>query len=199
VKFRMVVFLLLSVLTTLVHAQSSSLAVFGDQIEDRGLTRVLYWNGATNSAAGQIDIHFGRPAWRAEYDDPKNFDAMTKGKTWRLGKDFWTVLETDLPLKIAGKDVPAGAYYLGAARSADGASWNLVFIDPATARKGRVDASQIEKATELFKVPLTFATATANQDHLTITLTHAKEKPSEVALKIAWGKFELSTAITAGI
>jgi hypothetical protein len=40
------------------------------------------------------------------YEDPVKFDRMTKGKTWRQGKDFWTVLDTNLPLRIAGKEVP---------------------------------------------------------------------------------------------
>jgi DUF2911 family protein len=62
-----------------------------------------------------------------EYEDPVKFDGMTKGKTWRLGKDFWTVLDTNVPLKIAGKEVAAGTYYLGLFRSADGSAWSLAF------------------------------------------------------------------------
>ncbi len=183
----------------LAQEQKSNIQAFTDKIEDRGETRVLYWDGAKNAAAGQLVIHHGRPAWRPEYDDAQNFDAMTKGKTWRMGKDFWTTLATDLPLKIAGKDVAPGSYYLGAERSADGASWSLVFYEPAKVRVGRVDASQIEKATPAFKVPLTFRAATAAAEKLSIALTNTKEKPQEIALKIAWGKFELSAPIVAAV
>jgi hypothetical protein len=121
---------------------------------------VLYWDGVKNTSAGQLVIHHGRPTWRPEYDDPKNFDAMTSGKVWRLGKDFWTTLSTDLRLKVAGRDVAPGAYYLGAERSADGASWSLVFYEPAKVRVARIDASQIEKATQNNSSPTNRSTPT---------------------------------------
>ena len=196
-KFRELFFAGVLTVASVAHAQDqkSSIQVFAGEIEDRGETRVLYWDGAKNAAAGQVVIHHGRPVWRPEYDDPKNFDAMTNGKVWRLGKDFWTTLATDLPLKVAGKAVPPGAYFLGAERSADGGKWSLVFYDPDKVRVGHIDASQIEKATAAFKVPLEFKTVTAAKERLSISLASAKEKPQEVALRIMWGKFELAAPI----
>ena len=189
-----IVFLALAFVAS-AQEQKSNLMVFASKIEDRGETRVLYWDSAKDAAAGQVVIHHGRPIWRPEYDDPKNFDAMTKGKTWRLGKDFWTTLATDMTLKMAGKEIAPGAYYLGAERSADGASWSLVFYETDKVRASRIDASQIEKATAAFKVPLTFKTVTEAKESLSIALTNTKEKPQEISLTIAWGKFELATEV----
>ena len=196
-KFRMLSCILLWAWAASAQEQKSSLQAFVDKIDDRGETRILYWDGAKNAAAGQVVVHYGRPSWRPEYDDPKNFDAMTKGKTWRLGKDFWTTLVTDVPLKIAGKDLAPGSYYLGAERSADGASWSLAFYEPAKTRVDHIDASQIEKASASFKVPLTFKAAAATHERLSIALTNTKEKPQEIALTIAWGKFELAAPVQA--
>ena len=52
--------------------------------------------------------------WKKDYEDPAKFDAMTKGKVWRMGSNHWTALDTSLPLKISGRSVPAGSYFLGA-------------------------------------------------------------------------------------
>ncbi len=190
-------FALAILLAVSLHAQEQkkSLDAFTDVITDRGLARILYWNNVTNSAAGELAIDYGRPVWKPEYDAPGALDKMTNGKTWRVGKDLWTILDTNLPLKIAGKDIAPGAYYLGVQRSADGAAWSLAFIDPTKARSGRVDAFEIEKAPVLFTVPLIFKTATEVSQMLNITLSHAKDDLKNVMLKISWGKFELTTPV----
>lgn len=80
----------------------------GGAMEERGSARVLYWNTKLDTSAGQFAIDYGRPEWKKDYEDPAKFDAMTKGKVWRMGKNFWTILDTALPLKISGKSVPPG-------------------------------------------------------------------------------------------
>ncbi len=178
------------------HAQDQmKIDAFVDDITDRGLTRILYWNNATNGAAGELAIDYGRPKWKAEYDAASAFDQMTKGKTWRMGKDLWTTLDTNLPLKIGSLNIAPGSYYLGVHRSADGATWSLGFIDPVKARSVKLDAFEIEKAALLFKVPLAFKTTTAANDALSISLSNAKDDINNVTLRIAWGKFELTTPV----
>src|SRR2546425_5669783 len=118
----------------------------GAEPDERGSTRLLYWDRQKDVGAGEFAIDYGRPVWKKDYDDSAKFDGMTNGKTWRLGKDFWTVLDTNLPLRIAGKEVAPGTYYLGLFRSADGAAWSLAFIEPAKARAAHLDAFEINKA-----------------------------------------------------
>jgi len=161
----------------------------GGEPDDRASARVLYWDPKLDQSAGQLAIDYGRPAWQKKYEDSATFDGMTKGKVWRMGSNFWTSLDTSLPLKISGKSVTPGYYFLGLARSADGTKWSLAFIDPAKVRAARGDAFEMERAKVEFEAPVTVETATSIVDKLTITFTYKKETPTKVSLNIAWGNF----------
>jgi len=175
--------------------QRPKIIAFGSDSPERGTTRVGYWNNEKNQGAGQFAIDYGRPVWKKDYEDSPKFDAMTKGHVYRLGSNFWTTLDTDMPLQIAGKNIPAGSWYLGLHRSDDGATWSLVFIDPAKARALHVDASEIERAPIAYKAPMTAESASEAKDKLTIDLTFLKPNLKDVTLKIAWGKIQLSAPI----
>jgi hypothetical protein len=162
---------------------------------ERGTSRVLYWNQDKDIAAGAITVDFGRPVWRKEYEESGRFDAMTKGKVWRLGNNYWTVLDSNLPIKVAGRDIPIGLWYLGLDRSADGKTWSLAFIDPVKARRARHDGFTMETVPVDFKVPMTTAQPAGVTDKLTMTLTAAKEDMKKVTLRIAWGRVELTAPI----
>jgi len=179
------------------HAQQSKPVVVaeGGQPDDRASARVLYWNTAKDGAAGQFAINYGRPVWKSVYEDPVKFDQMTKGKIWRMGSNFWTTLDTCLPLKISGRAVPAGYYYLGLRRSEDGSTWNLAFIDPAKVRAAHLDAFNIEKAPVLFEVPVSIATATTKPQKLAIELSYPKDNDRKVTLRIEWGTLALTAPI----
>ena len=172
---------------------------FGSDSPERGTTRVGYWNNEKKMGAGQFAIDYGRPVWRKEYEDTANFDKMTKGKVYRLGSNFWTTLDSDMALTIAGKTIPAGSWYLGLHRSEDGAAWSLVFIDPAKARAAHVDASEIERAPIAFKAPMTIDQPVDSKEKLTIDLVFQKGNLKDVTLKIAWGKIQLSAPIQVPI
>lgn len=166
---------------------------------DRGETRILYWNQDTNQPVASIAVDFGRPSWNKQFDDPARFDLMTKGKVWRLGANYWTILDTNLPLRIAGRDIAAGLWYLGLYRSDDGKTWSLAFIDPVMARKGRNDGFVMEKVPVAFKVPMTPEQASGTAEKLTITLSAEKDNMRNVTLRIAWGKLQLMTPVQAGL
>ncbi len=165
------------------------------ELQERGSARVLYWDTAGDKAFGQFAIDYGRPVWKSAYDDAAKFDAATKGKVYRLGSNWWTSLDTHVPLKISGKEVAAGYYFLGLERSQDGAAWSLVFIDPVRVRAARLDAFQIERAPILFKIPMTAEQAPAPTEKLTITLTYPKENPKKVEMAIAWGRLRLTAPV----
>jgi len=169
----------------------------GDPPDERGSARLLYWNETTDQAAGQIAFNYGRPVWHKEYEDPANFDTMTKGKIWRMGSNFWSNLYTDLPITISGKSIKPGLYFLGLRRSADGSSWSLAFIDPVKVRKARLDAFQIQRATVEFTAPMNAEVAGSNAvEKLTIVLTALeKNDPKNLTLKISWGHLALSAPV----
>ncbi|MGA2611025.1 MAG: hypothetical protein ABSH01_26565, partial [Terriglobia bacterium] len=100
--------MLLFTLNAAGQQQRPKIVAEGGTPDDRASARVLYWNTQTNAAAGQFVIDYGRPVWKKEYEDPAKFDAMTRGKIWRMGSNFWSILDTQLPLSIGGKKVPVG-------------------------------------------------------------------------------------------
>jgi hypothetical protein len=175
--------------------QRPKIVAEGGTPDDRASARVLYWNTQSDAPAGQFAIDYGRPVWKKEYEDSARFDAMTRGKIWRMGSNFWTILDTQLPLSIGGKQVPVGYYYLGLHRSEEGSEWSLVFIDPARARKGRLDAFQIENAPVDFEAVMSIAKAETTAERLTITLSYAKSDIKHVTMRVAWGNLVLSAPI----
>lgn len=196
-KYRCLVLGLVMIGSLAIQAQQKkpSIIAEGGSLEERGSARVLYWDQSKDGAAGQLAIDYGRPGWRKEYEDTAKFDSMTIGKVWRLGKDFWTVLDSSVPLKIAGTNVPVGSWYLGLHRSSDGKTWSLAFIDPAKVRKARLDAFEINKAPVEFKIPLTAVEAATTTEKLNITLSYKKENIKDVTLKILWGKLQVSAPV----
>jgi hypothetical protein len=179
------------------HGQQSKPIVVaeGGQPDDRASARVLYWNTAKHGAAGQFAFDYGRPVWKSVYEDPVKFDQMTEGKVWRMGSNFWTTLDTCLPLKISGKTIPAGYYYVGLHRSEDGLKWSLAFIDPAKVRAAHIDAFSIEKAPVAFEVPMSIATATPKPEKLTIELSYPKDNDRKGTFWMGWGTLALTAPI----
>jgi hypothetical protein len=167
--------------------------------EDRGGARVLYWDTKLDTSAGQFAIEYGRPEWKKEYEDPAKFDAMTKGKAWRMGKNFFTLLDTSLPLTISGKTVAPGYYYLGLRRSADGANWSLAFFDPAPLRAARSDGFLINKDKVAFEVPVKVEPSKEIAGRLAIALMYEEKAPTHVTFKLAWGNFTATAPIEVSL
>lgn len=182
--------------TAFAQQAKKGIAPEGGGVDDRGSARVLYWNLDANAAAGQFAVNYGRPVWKKAYEDPATFDKMTKGKVWRMGSNFWTELDTCLPLKISGKSVTPGLYYLGLRRSEDGEKWSLAFIDPAKVRAAHLDAFDISKAPIGFEVPVKFKKAASTlAEKLTITMVYTKENDRHVTMELAWGNMEITAPI----
>src|SRR5580765_6654522 len=68
---------------------------------ERGLSRIHWWNPQKDVPVAAVSIDYGRPVWNRQLDNPSVFDQLTRGKVWRLGNDYWTTLDTNLPLSIA--------------------------------------------------------------------------------------------------
>ena len=191
--------ILLFTLNAGAQQQRAKIVAEGGTPDDWATARVLYWNTQTNAAAGQFAIDYGRPVWKKDYEDPAKFDAMTRGKIWRMGSNFWSILDTQLALSIGGKKIPRGFYYLGLHRSEEGSEWSLVFIDPAGVRKQALDASQIEKAPVEFEASMSIAKAETKTEKLTITLSYPKDDIKHVTMRVAWGNLALSAAIEVAV
>lgn len=186
---------LVIVLSAQCQPPKSMIKAEGGTPDERASARVLYWNTSKEAAAGQLAIDYGRPVWKSVYDDAARFDAMTRGKTWRLGSNFWTTLDTSLPLKMSGREVAPGYYYLGLHRSADGSKWSLAFFDPMEMRAVDLDAFNVNRARPRFEVPMSMAETGSKAEKLTLTLSYPENDMGRVTLKVAWGTLTLTTPI----
>jgi hypothetical protein len=98
-------------------------------------------------------------------------------------------------LKISGRKVSAGYYYLGLYRSDDGTKWSLAFIDPAKVRAAHLDAFEIAKAPVEFEVPMAIAPAETKPEKLTIDMSYPQDNTHKVTLTVAWGNLALTAPI----
>ncbi len=191
--------LTLAALFFVASSAQAQLRAFTGTLHNKGETRILLWDGAAGKAAAEVALSYGRPAWKADYEAPGALDSITKGKVWRAGQNFFTHLDTNVPINIGGQDVPVGHYYVAIQRSADGSNWMLAFIDPASTRGLHMDASEAgARASELtikFTAPLTFQKTTTTTKSLDMTFTTNEKDVKKSILQIKWGQFELSAPV----
>src|SRR5687768_17708542 len=76
------------------------------------------------STFAMASLTYGQPEWQAKYDagvEKLEVDGMSvKGKTLRLGKDWFTTLITSSDLEIGGTKIPTGSYVVGLHCDKDG-------------------------------------------------------------------------------
>lgn len=193
----MILAVVLSAFTAGALAQAS-FGVYGLNVEDRASTRIGYWRRDVNAGIGETIVAYGRPLWKPEYT--QQLDKLTIGKMWRMGNNYWTLMDTTLPVTVGGTDVQPGHYYLAVRRSEDGSRWELVFIDPVKSRAKGLDAYDVGTRPEvipvLFAVPLEFAKTDDMVEKLTIVFSLNKDSRTEGVMKLTWGDFSLTTPVT---
>ncbi len=179
----------------------SNVQSFPGNVHNRGESRILLWDGAAGKAAAEVAVSYGRPLWKDAYNAPGALDQMTKGKIWRAGKNFWSFLDTNVPLTVGGQQIPVGMYYLVVQRSADGNDWTLSFVDPADTRGKRIDAAEADpRSAELsvfYSAPMTFKSRNDTTRLLEMQLAGYPDDISKASFIIKWGKFELSAPVEA--
>lgn len=163
------------------------------QHETRSMARVVFFGGG--GLAGEYSIQYGSPAWKADYD--AGFEKLTRGKRMRLGKDWWTTLDTFSPLTFGEKaELAEGSYFL-ALECSEKDEWSLVALDPAPIRKARMDAFASAKTTGGTLLPLAYETVAENTADLKIRFVPVEGKDLEQTLEIRFGKHRLTARVSA--
>jgi tetratricopeptide (TPR) repeat protein len=158
---------------------------------DRRASRAVWFGGS--GSLGQALVSFGPVAWKDSYADiakSKKFE----NTRWRLGKDFWTTLDSNIPMTIGGVSVPAGYYYLTLEKKGSG-EFVLALNDAAAVKKQRFDAFQAEKTTGGIEVVLKPETLDAPAPKLDIALSVEQEDTTKGALTIKFGPNKLSAPV----
>ncbi len=171
--------------------------VYGQVVEQRGASRIGYWKRNVNAGLGEVVVDYGRPVWKDNYVN--QLDQLTRGKMWRMGDNYWTLLDTNLALEMAGVEVSVGLYYLAVRRSPDGSNWDLVFIDPVRSREKGLDSYDVgtrpDEIPILFSVPLVFEESAAPVEQLTILLSLDQGSQTKGRMRLSWGNLALSAPL----
>jgi len=184
----------LSVLTLAVMPLlAQKIEVLGGQGQRNNTIVVLADTSSGFRPLALVSVTYGVPEWKAEYTDKA--EEMTKGKMWRLGRDNWPIFDSNVAVKFGTVTVPAGTYYLGVARSKDGATWNLVFIDPAAAKAAGAWPPAPEAAPHAYDVALTHERTEGEMtSKLDVNMVNDKAQPTHGTLTIAWGDRKLAAS-----
>ncbi len=176
--------------TVLLSPAPTQVQTFGGSFP-RMSTRILYF-GET-APLGQICIQFGQPDWKPEYDRMLTEATST---TQRLGRDFWTSLDTDLDLTIGGTEVPAGQWYLGLSIGEDG-KLSLMVMEAAAVRAQKGDAFMSSQFQAKINAPLKHSRTEKQVDKLTIFLATEGRQLGQADLEITWGTHKMTAAVVA--
>ncbi len=159
------------------------------ETSSRGNTRIFYW--WKNNSAGQVSIDYGTPKWQREFTV---FMVQPNGKRWRLGQNFWTTLDTNMPLAIGGVSVSAGYYYCVLQNTRkDGAK--LILLDPEKVRAQRLDAFEAHKTTGGIEIPLKKEVVKRDTDTLVIELSVDRKKKDLGKLRIHFSRYEMTADV----
>ena len=162
------------------------------QTVDRKRCRVA-WFGR-NGGAGQVSIEHAAVPWSDKLAAAVGSEKIL-GTKWRLGADFWTSLDSSLPLTVAGVDVPAGYYYL-TLEQRDADTFVLALHDAAAVRKTRLDGFQADKLEGGIEVPMQHQTGDEVAERLAITIAVEKGSTDAGTLQIAFGPHTLTAGVT---
>jgi quercetin dioxygenase-like cupin family protein len=160
------------------------------ETSQRGNTRIFYWYGP--DSAGQVAIDFGQPRWQPAFAD---FMKQPSARRWRLGQNFWTTLDTNMPFVLGGADVPVGSYYL-VLQNAPEQGMQLVLLDPRAVREQRLDAYEAAKTTGGIAVPLTAAKSGHPSPTLDVELTLDAGQRDRGLLSIRFGPHVLTAPLS---
>lgn len=100
---------------------------------------------------GQCEVTYGAPRWSAAHGEA--LAKATAGTRLRLGKDGWTLLDTNVALLADKRTIPAGCHYLAIEARGDG-ELALLVLDAAAVRKRKLFASLTEQTKGGTAIPL---------------------------------------------
>ncbi len=162
-----------------------------NQSSDRKSTRAAMFSNT--GGKGEIHVSWGPVEWKDEYEAHIKSEKVT-GKRWRLGADFWTTLDTNLPMTFGKTTVAPGYYYLTVEKRADG-QFVLNILDPVEVRKSMLDAFQSGVTKGGMEVTLTHDAGEVAKS-LTMSMAIDESDKTKGTYTVRFGAHKLSAAFT---
>jgi hypothetical protein len=156
----------------------------------RAETRIMAATPDFKSFA-MASLTHGQPEWKAEYDGMID---KVKGKTNRLGKDWFTTLITSSDLEIGGAKIPPGSYVVGLHCDKDG-KFSLALMDSTKAMKDGVNPGADFKPE--ITAPLTLNKDAAQEPVAKMTMKFDAKATDggKGTFTLAWGKHTLTAPV----
>jgi hypothetical protein len=173
----------------------AQIKVFGGQDSDRRASSVLAFEGENFAFKGAVCINYSQPTWKDAYD--KEIDGgKFNGTNQRLGKNWWTSLDTTIALDIGGTKVNPGIHYLGINIDSKG-KCSLAVLESKKALDNGWTPFQPDKWKVDTLVPLTMNknALSESQTKMVIAIESDKADPSKGKFSIQWGKHELTAPV----
>lgn len=157
----------------------------------RGAARIFYWFG--DGSAGQLVVDHGRPSWNPQF---QRFLDEPADRRWRFGENFWTTLDTNIPIEIGGSELDVGLYYLVLENSVDH-GLRILALDPDEVRRRRLDAYEANETDGGIAIPLSVekASGTRPAQRLAIDLVVDRTAKNRATLHVRFGQNHLTAPV----
>jgi len=140
---------------------------------------------------GAVSINYSQPEWKDSYDAVLA-SGKFNGTAQRLGKNWWTSLDTTVALEIGGTKIEAGSYYLGIQVDKDGKMGLMVIDAKSSNQHGWLPFVAAQwKAVAVAPLELKKDAHKESQLKMLIAISADKADTSKGTFSIRWGKHEL--------
>ncbi len=159
------------------------------QTLERAASRVLFFGNQT--IAAQYSISYGSPTWKDEFE--KQASKVPDGKRIRFGKDFWTTLETNVPLTMGDVRLAPNYYYLALERAGDG--FNIVAYDAGELRNKRINSFEPPEEGGIV-IPTRVEKGDDVEDELMMDFV-VDNGSGSTHLEVTWGPYTMTVPVAA--
>ncbi len=159
-------------------AADSPYRAFGGSFE-RAAARLGYFRA--NGDGAHIHVGYSPVEWKKAYNGVLEDESFV-GTRWRFGAHFWTSLDTNVPLTIAGEYVEPGQYYLTLVHQGD-ELMAMYLLDPAEIRKHQLTSAQAGETRGGIEILFEHDRMEAVEKKLNIAMTPGARKTAKFVVR----------------
>ncbi len=162
--------------------------------DPRASSRALFYKAKGNPKGERTAfavIDHGLVTWNDKV--AQQAAALRTSERWRLGKDWATTLDTNVPLLLGGKKLAPGSWHLTLGKTKDG--WQLAVSSAAEDHKNKLDGFAASHVSPVLEVPMAGAPLSPPADKLQVAFV---SEGNTTQLVIAFGPERLTLPVALG-